>query len=428
MITNERQYRITRAQFNKLKIAVESFDFEENFKQVKDELLVKAQIDALNSEYENLRMQIQEYEVLKSGAIKILQASTLEELPIILIKARIAKGLSQRELAQSMGLKEQQIQRYEAEEYASASLTRLVEVANTLGLNIKEVAELGRLDRPINVENTEFAWAQFPIKEMYRRNWFEGFTGSMSEAVVNAEELLKQYVTDALEEPVRAAAKQHVRLGGKVDKCSLIAWQCRVINMAKKIKLQNKFEKSLLTDSWFNGLVKLSRQKEWTQKTIKFLEDTGIRLVIVPHLSHTHLDGAAFLINLGPIVGMTLRYDRIDNFWFVLIHELLHIKKHLSKGKVESIFDDLEVDAHDVEKEADEITSEILVPSDKWGIALARYVRSEETIKEFSREIGVAHSIVAGRIRREANNYIILKNMVGQGGVRKHFAEIDFSY
>ena len=141
MITNERQYKITSTQLKKLDEAIKTFDLKAVAKQTKSKILAKAELDALQSESENLSLQLKEYEILKSGTIEIFKASNLEELPSILIRARIAKGFSQRQLADALGLKEQQIQRYEAEEYASANLRRLAEVASALSLNISEVAE-----------------------------------------------------------------------------------------------------------------------------------------------------------------------------------------------------------------------------------------------------------------------------------------------
>ena len=141
MITNERQYRITKAQIQKFKEAIGAFDIKTATKQTKSKALAKAELAAMQSEFEQLSKQLHEYETLKSGTVEVLKASTLEELPNILIRARIAKRLSQRRLAEAIGLKEQQIQRYEAEQYASADLARLSKVANVLGLNISEIAE-----------------------------------------------------------------------------------------------------------------------------------------------------------------------------------------------------------------------------------------------------------------------------------------------
>jgi HTH-type transcriptional regulator/antitoxin HigA len=429
MITNERQYRITNAQLEKLKTAIDTFDSKAAIGRIKSKVIAKAELEALQSEYEILSIQIREYETLKSGTIEILKASSLEELPSILIRARIAKGFSQRQLAEAIGLKEQQIQKYEAEEYASANLQRLAEVANAIGLNISEVAEFRTTSQRLsNVAKDDLAWDQFPIKEMYRRGWFKEFSGSLDVAVENAEELVKEFVQNSLGRSVRAAARQRVRSGCAVNWYALLAWQCRIITLAGKAKVANKYNQKTISNEWLTKLAFLSCEEDGPKRAVEFLRDSGIRVVIEPHLPQTLLDGAVFLLSDGlPVIGMTLRYDRLDNFWFVLFHELAHIIKHLHKGDIESIFDDLDVEAGDIEQEADRLAGEIMVPENKWNTALARYIRSEDSIKDFAKELGVHPAIVAGKIRREAKNYIILKDMVGQGKVRKLFPDVYFS-
>lgn len=428
MITNERQYRITHNQIEKLKKTIDTFDIKAVTERAKSKILAKAELEALRSEYENLSVQLHEYESLKSGTIEKLKASSLKELPRILIRARIAKGLSQRQLADAIGLKEQQIQRYEAEEYASANLHRLVEVAHALGLNISEVAEFETMSKgPLFIDKDDLAWDRFPIKEMYRRNWLEGFSGSLEEAVANDEELVKEFVKGSLDKPVQAFARQRVRAWGKVDWYALLAWQCRIIALARDCKLENRYKQKTITKEWLIKLSHLSRVNDWEKKVIEYLRDSGIRLVIESHLPNTYLDGAAFLLPDGsPVIGMTLRYDRIDNFWFVLFHELIHIMKHLHKEDIESIFDDLDVEAGDIEQEADKQAGEILVPEDKWNTALARYLRSKDSIEDFAKKLNIHPAIIAGKIRREAKNYIMLTDMVGQGEVRKHFPNVCF--
>jgi HTH-type transcriptional regulator/antitoxin HigA len=430
MITNERQYRITGAQSERFRKAIDDFDIQAVIKQTKSKVLAKAELDALRSEYENLSMQLHEYEALKSGTVEILKASNLEELPSILIRARIARGLSQRQLAEAIGLKEQQIQRYEAEEYASANLPRLAEVAKALGLNISEVGEFKTISPAplVDTDKGDLAWDRFPIKEMYRRNWFEGFSGSLEEAVANAEELVRNFVKGSLDKPVQTLARQRVRLGGVVNRYALIAWQCRIISLANKQKLKNKYKQNAITKDWLTKIAQLSSEDNWIKKVIECLQNFGVRLVIESHLPNTYLDGAAFLLSDGsPVIGMTLYRDRIDNFWFVLLHELIHIMKHLHKGDIESIFDDIDVEAGDIEQEADEQAGEIIIPEDKWKMALARYLRNEDSIKALAQELHIHPAIVAGKIRKEANNYIILKEMVGQGEVRKLFPNAYFS-
>jgi HTH-type transcriptional regulator/antitoxin HigA len=434
MITNERQYRITITQLEKFRKAIDDFDIQAVIKQTKSKVLAKAELDALRSEYENLSIQLHEYETLKSGTVEILKASSLEELPSILIRARIAKGLSQRQLAEAIGLKEQQIQRYEAEEYASANLPRLAEIAKALNLNISEIAKLRtEPKRPLSVDESDLAWDRFPIKEMYRRNWFDKPTIlepplSLSEAVANAEELVKAFVKYSLSKQVHVLSRQRIRAGSSVNRYALLAWQCRVITLAKKEKAVNNYNRKAITGKWLTELAHISRDNDGPIKAIEYLRYSGIRFVILPHLSQTHLDGAAFLLPEGsPIIGLTLRFDRIDNFWFVLFHEVIHIMKHLHKGNIESIFDDLDIDAEGIEQEADKLAGEILVPEDKWKGALARYLRTEDSIETFAQELHIHPAIVAGKIRKEADDYMILTNMVGRGKVRKLFPDIDFS-
>lgn len=138
MIKNERQYRITKAQIDKFARALEQLAEHSDSSQQVHPILQKAQADALQSQFTELRRQIEEYEALKSGQRAVLEIESLEELPLALIKARIAAGLSQKDLAEQLELKEQQIQRYEDTEYASASFARLVEVSQVLGIKVRE--------------------------------------------------------------------------------------------------------------------------------------------------------------------------------------------------------------------------------------------------------------------------------------------------
>jgi len=139
MISNERQYRITRRQLSRFQRAIADFDLKQAAVASCDDL-AKAELDALKSEEAVLAGQVADYERLRAGGVTKLTAASLGDLPSILIRARIAKGLSQRQLADLLGVKEQQIQRYEADAYASASLRRLREVAEALQLDIVETA------------------------------------------------------------------------------------------------------------------------------------------------------------------------------------------------------------------------------------------------------------------------------------------------
>lgn len=136
MIKNERQYRITKAQVAEFDTTLTQFEREDTSSL--HALLRQAQLDALRSQRADLQSAVEEYEELKQHRPTVIEAGSLDELPRALIRARIALGLSQKELAEKMGLKEQQLQRYEATDYASASLSRIQEVAAALGVRVSE--------------------------------------------------------------------------------------------------------------------------------------------------------------------------------------------------------------------------------------------------------------------------------------------------
>lgn len=141
MIKNQRQYGVTKSQALKLAEALTRETRPSAAAKVHP-LLRKAQTDALRSQLADLQTEIKQYEALRSGKRIKLAVDSIDDLPRALIQGRIASGLTQKELAERLGLKEQQIQRYEATNYASASLARVTEVAKSLGLKVKAEASV----------------------------------------------------------------------------------------------------------------------------------------------------------------------------------------------------------------------------------------------------------------------------------------------
>ena len=137
MITNEREYKITRKKAVGFARAIEQFDTMSQARTDVHPRLLRAELEALKSQLADLRSELDEYEQLKSTDTSAIPVASFDDLANGLIKARIASGLSQRALAQRLSLKEQQIQRYEAERYASASYRRLCEVAHALGVRVE---------------------------------------------------------------------------------------------------------------------------------------------------------------------------------------------------------------------------------------------------------------------------------------------------
>lgn len=141
---NERQYRITKVLAQKFECVVEQ---SRDLKGTSvDLLLQKIHEDAVRSQLASLHAELEEYEGIRSGQWSMPAIEFFEQIPHTLIKGRIAAGLTQEGLAKRLGLKHQQVQRYEATQYRSASLTRILEVARALS---EEVA-LGLVDAPDN--------------------------------------------------------------------------------------------------------------------------------------------------------------------------------------------------------------------------------------------------------------------------------------
>jgi HTH-type transcriptional regulator/antitoxin HigA len=123
-----------------------------------------------------------------------------------------------------------------------------------------------------------------------------------------------------------------------------------------------------------------------------------------------------------PVIGLTIRHDRIDNFWFTLLHELSHIAKHLRTTNETFIDNDIDKEPKvQIEKEADKLAREAFIPRNVWMQSNAHLQQTEETIKELANDQGIHYAIVAGRIRYETNSYHKFDELVGRGKVKKLF-------
>jgi DNA-binding XRE family transcriptional regulator len=140
MITNERQHRISKAEIRRFEQAIAQAEAEEPSEDVHPRLH-EAMIEGLRSQLDELLADVSEYEALREGKIRRRELTSLLELPSALIEGRIARHLTQRDLGRKLGVPEQQIQRYEKTRYAGASLERLQQVADAVGLTLKKTIE-----------------------------------------------------------------------------------------------------------------------------------------------------------------------------------------------------------------------------------------------------------------------------------------------
>jgi ribosome-binding protein aMBF1 (putative translation factor) len=137
MITNERQYRITKGALKKFEASIAAHDAGQPSPDVHPRIY-QAMGDALRSEADVLQAQLREYDRLRGGRVKQRTLRSLNELPKAIIEARIAARITQKGLADRLGVAEQQVQRWEATKYAGVSVERLQEVADALGAKITE--------------------------------------------------------------------------------------------------------------------------------------------------------------------------------------------------------------------------------------------------------------------------------------------------
>lgn len=131
MIKNEREYKITKASVKKFEAAIAQLN-KLREQGARDPAKLKLQATAAKSMLHELREQLDDYEQLKHGKFKVSALDVVETLPSNLIRARIALGWTQKDLAQRLGTSEQQIQKYESTDYESASLRKITEIASVL--------------------------------------------------------------------------------------------------------------------------------------------------------------------------------------------------------------------------------------------------------------------------------------------------------
>ncbi len=138
---NEVQYRATKGHLAQFEEA--AVNLQAKLDKTNSSKLAQLELDAVRGQADDLRAEIEEYELLSSGTVESFEAASLSELATLLVKARIARGWTQRQLAESLGVAEQQVQRYESTGYRSASLARICDVASALGVLVSERAVLG---------------------------------------------------------------------------------------------------------------------------------------------------------------------------------------------------------------------------------------------------------------------------------------------
>jgi HTH-type transcriptional regulator/antitoxin HigA len=339
--------------------------------------------------------------------------------PIDAINFRMQEqGLKQADLVQYFGTRSRVSEVLSRKRPLTVHMIRALSVGlgisteTLVGVEITEAAQSRRDD---------VDWSGFPIKEMLARGWLQKLS---NKAVESTEELVKGFIANAGMQFGSAAFRRSVHgdAYSPSTKYALYAWLARVIQKAREKKANLRtFDPSIFSTSFLRELAQLSWSDHGPAIAVEFLEKHGIAVVIEPQLKGTLLDGAALQDSDGvPIIGLTLRFDRIDNFWFTLLHEVAHLWKHVNQE--ETFLDNLDSSSEDRrELEANRIAKEALIPRVAWKRSDAYLNPSNETIDRLSRELKIHPAIIAGRLRKERENYTIFNELVGHSQVRKHF-------
>ncbi len=144
MIKNERQHEVTKTKLRELETALEEYRASDADKD--NHLLRKLHEDSYQALIDDLQADLQEYEELRQCKLQHFECASLIELPQTLIKARIARGISQKELGLLCGMSERRIRHYEETDYEGAEMWRVTEIATLLCVEVRAVVSLKKFE------------------------------------------------------------------------------------------------------------------------------------------------------------------------------------------------------------------------------------------------------------------------------------------
>lgn len=401
----------------KIRVIKTEKDYEEALKLVED--LMSRDPDSNSEEGEQLAILsalIQDYEARAFPG-------QLPD-PIDAIKFRMEQaGLSPSDLIPYLGSRSRVSEILSGKRQLTLEMVRALEAG--LGIPAKVL-----IRKPDSEESPEYQnWDDRLVAEMNIRGYFADISLKRHSKI----ELLKSFFLP-VGSPVQLVGmlrKSHYRSSPLSDKHALSAWATYVFKKAKKIKTAKKYHHGTIDLQFMQKLVKLSVKDSGPILAQEHLKEHGIILVIEPHFPKTYLDGATILINKDyPVIGITLRYDRLDNFWFTLMHELAHIALHYDSG-INLFYDEIEgikaVDLDENERKADALAEEALLPKAKWEVSPARLIPSSMAASSLANELGIHVAIVAGQIRHKGNKYVYLNKIINAENVRKYFPNVKWN-
>jgi len=348
--------------------------------------------------------------------------------PVSAIRFRMEEqGLRQADLVPLLGSRSRVSEVLAGKRPLTVQMIRAL--SDGLGIPTKTlVGDSDRADITGGKSLTDVDWAKFPAKEMERRGWFANVKSQNG----SAEDRVRAFFSTITAEPAFALYRRRFHGQGLTDenRYSILAWTARVLSRAKSIAPDTQaFSPERLSTDVLRDLARLSYFDEGPMLAKEFLAKAGIILIVEPPLPRTQLDGAALLTEQQrAVVGISLRFDRLDAFWFTLLHECVHIWKHVSSAR-EAFVDRIEHTESDEyrEKEANRVARDSFIPRAIWRRSKAFLNPSRDAIQELAAELRIHPAIVVGRLHYETGNYSTFTNLLGSGTVRRMFPEATFA-
>ena len=261
------------------------------------------------------------------------------------------------------------------------------------------------------------------LATMQNRGYFASYPDTIN-LKEKAEKFFSELFNGSSPAPLLRQSKH--RSDPRTSNYALEAWAKRVIDRSSDSQLK-PYRPGSIDAETMGQVAKLSVKDKGPVLAQRFLINMGVDLVIEKHLPKTHLDGALLRgRDDRPIIGLTLRYDRLDNFWFTLMHELAHLALHFD-GSEDIFFDELDkikgqrIDAK--EQEADALTCEALVPASKWILSPVRVLPTPVAIESLANELGVDPVIIYGRVRFETGKWGYFSEKINKDSVEAMFRD-----
>lgn len=249
----------------------------------------------------------------------------------------------------------------------------------------------------------------YPVREMIKRGWIED-----TDAVLLESQLVRFFeVGNTKEIPYMTPAAKKSRYEERAISAPQLAWLFRVRQIAKSIAVP-KFSEKALRDA-LQELQVLLLAPEEARHVPRIMMECGVRYIVVEKLPNAKIDGVCFWLEDSPVIGMSMQHDRIDNFWFVLRHEIEHaLLRHGQSSEQEMIDADLESaevltggSIPEEERIASEAAANFCAPTDRLDSFLKRKhpFYYEKDVIAFARLLNRHPGVVVGQMRRRLNRY-----------------------